>query len=76
MSIRSSQTMKKILWLNFFINKQRPFFEPFFFYKPHCHGRGAHLNQGVRVDSSLVCLDSCKKTGDKSNSLKEMVNGA
>ena len=36
------------------------------FNQPCCHGNSTRLNQNARINSRVVNLDSCKKTGAKS----------
>ena len=53
MSIRSVQKT------GFFLNKQKPLF------KPYCHGNSTHPCQNEIINTSVVDLDSCEKTGAK-----------
>jgi len=63
MSIRSGQMMKKSNnWI--FLNKQKPFLS-LVFNQLRCHDNITHPSQNARKNSSVVNLDSCKKTGAK-----------
>jgi len=53
------------LTTRFFLNKQNPFLS-LVFNQPHSHGNSPSLNQNARINSSVVKLHSCKKTGAKS----------